>query len=264
MDLGLAGRTVLVTAASRGIGRAVAEEFAVEGASVAICARGQEGLDEAVAALEACGVDALGIRADATLPEDVERVVSEVVDRFGRVDVLVNNAGEAWANRTLDTSEDEWRVCLDVNLHSAVRFTRAVVPHMRRSGSGRIVFVNAVGAHSPIPGLVDYEAAKAALLCFAKSMATELAADTILVNSVCPALIHTPLWDRLADSMVAAGGGGSTRDEVFGRLAQLLPLKRYGSPSDVAGLVAFLASERAGFITGAAFNIDGGYTRSII
>jgi 3-oxoacyl-[acyl-carrier protein] reductase len=263
MDLGLTGKTVLVTAASKGIGRAVAEEFAAEGAAVAICARGQAGLDEAVAALRGRGVDALGVAADVTRLDDVGRVLDEVVGRFGRIDVLVNNAGEAWANRTLDTSEDEWQVCLDINLHSAVRFTRAVVPHMRRAGGGRIIFVNAVGAHSPIPGLVDYEAAKAAVLCFAKSMATELAGDNILVNSVCPALIHTPLWDRLADSMIDAGGG-STRDEVFGRLAQLLPLKRYGDPADVAGLVAYLASERANFITGASYNIDGGYTKSII
>jgi 3-oxoacyl-[acyl-carrier protein] reductase len=263
MDLGLAGKTVLVTAASKGIGRAIAEEFAAEGSAVAICARGQAALDEAVSALRSRGVEALAISADVTRPEDVERVVAHVVDRFGRIDVLVNNAGEAWSNRTLDTSEDEWQACLDINLHSAVRFTRSVVPHMRHHGGGRIIFVNAVGAHSPIPGLVDYEAAKAALLCFSKSMATELASDNILVNSVCPALIHTPLWDRLADSMIDSGGG-STRDEVFGRLAQLLPLKRYGTPADVAALVAFLASERAGFVTGVAYNIDGGFTKSII
>jgi 3-oxoacyl-[acyl-carrier protein] reductase len=262
MDLGLAGKTVLVTAASRGIGRAIAEEFAAEGSAVAICARGRAALDEAVAALRSRAAQSFGIPADVTRPDDVERVVAEVIERFGRIDVLVNNAGEAWSNRTLDTSEDEWQACLDINLHSAVRFTRSVVPHMRRSGGGRIMFVNAVGAHSPIPGLVDYEAAKAALLCFSKSMATELAGDNILVNSVCPALIRTPLWDRLADSMIAAGGG-SSRDEVFGRLAQLLPLKRYGDPADVAGLVAFLASERAGFVTGVAYNIDGGFTKSI-
>jgi 3-oxoacyl-[acyl-carrier protein] reductase len=262
MDLGLTGKTVLVTAASKGIGRAIAEEFAAEGSAVAICARGQAALDEAVAALRSRAVEAIGLSADVTRLEDVERVVDQVVGRFGRIDVLVNNAGEAWSNRTIDTSEDEWQVCLDLNLHSAVRFTRSVVPHMRRDGGGRIIFVNAVGAHSPIPGLVDYEAAKAALLCFSKSMATELAADNILVNSVCPALIHTPLWDRLADSMIA-GGGGSTRDEIFGRLAQLLPLKRFGTAADVAGLVAYLASERANFVTGVAYNIDGGYTKSI-
>jgi len=263
MDLGLESKTVLVTAASRGIGRAIAKEFAAEGSAVAICARGRAGLDEAVAGLRKRAVGAIGIPADVTRLEDVERVVTEVMAQFGRIDVLVNNAGEAWSNRTLDTSEDQWQVCLDINLHSAVRFTRSVVPHMRRAGGGRIVFVNAVGAHSPIPGLVDYEAAKAALLCFAKSMATELAADNILVNSVCPALIHTPLWDRLADSMIEQGAGAS-RDEIFGRLAQLLPLKRYGTAADVAGLVAFLASERASFVTGAAYNIDGGYTKSII
>ena len=264
MDLGLTGKKVLVTGASLGIGRAVAEEFAAEGADVAICARGRAALDDAVAALAKHGGDVLGVSADVTRLGDIERATTEVVDRFGRIDVLVNNAGDAWSGRTLDTTdEDQWQACFDVNLTSAVRFTRTVVPHMRRSGGGRIVFVNTVGAHAPIPGMVDYEAAKAALLCFAKSMANDLAADNILVNSVCPALITTPLWDRLADSMVE-GGGGSDREAVFGALAQLNPLKRYGTVEEVAGLVAFLASERATFITGVAYNVDGGYTRSII
>jgi len=261
MDLGLKEKKVLVTGASRGIGRAVALEFAAEGADVAICARGKEALDETVAALRSRGGDAIGIAADVTRPDDVERVVAATVEHYGRIDVLVNNAGDAWAGRTLDTTEEEWATCLDVNLHSAVRFTRAVVPHMRRAGGGRIVNVSAVGAHSPIPGLVDYEAAKAAMLCFSKSMATELAADNILVNSVCPALIHTPLWDRLAASMVPAVA--ESPEAVFAHLVQLLPVKRFGTPEEVSGVVAFLASERAGFVTGIACNIDGGYTKSI-
>ncbi|MCA1842097.1 MAG: SDR family NAD(P)-dependent oxidoreductase, partial [Actinobacteria bacterium] len=140
------GRKVLVTAASKGIGRAAALEFAAEGADVAICARGKAALDDAVDALRGHGVEAIGIQADVTRQEDVGLVVDEVLARYGRIDILVNNAGEAWAGRTLDTTEDEWQVCLDINLLSGVRFTRAVVPHMRQAGGGRIVFVNAVGA----------------------------------------------------------------------------------------------------------------------
>jgi len=261
MDLGLKGKKVLVSAASRGIGRAIALEFAAEGSDVAICARGKEALDETVDALRRRGSDAIGVAADITSLDDIERVVAATAEHYGRIDVLVNNAGDAWAGRTLDTTEEEWAVCLDVNLLSTVRFTRAVVPHMRRVGGGRIVNVSTVGAHSPIPGMVDYEAAKAAMLCFSKSMANELAVDNILVNSVCPALIHTPLWDRLAAAMVPEVA--ETPQGVFDHLAQLLPVQRFGSPDEVSAMVAFLASDRASFITGIACNIDGGYTKSI-
>src|SRR5205807_8257356 len=119
MDLGLKEKKVLVTGASRGIGRAVALEFAAEGADVAICARGKEALDETVAALRSRGGDAIGIAADVTRPDDVERVVAATVEHYGRIDVLVNNAGDAWAGRTLDTTEEEWTACLDLNLHRA-------------------------------------------------------------------------------------------------------------------------------------------------
>ena len=155
MDLGLRGKVALVTGASKGIGRGIAEELAAEGADVAICARGKAGLDDAVEALEGHGVRAVGIPADAADASDIEEVVQGTLDAFGRIDILVNNAGDAWFGRMVDTTDEQWAQALDINLLSAVRFTRSVVPHMRTAGGGRIINISTVGAHTPIVGKAD-------------------------------------------------------------------------------------------------------------
>lgn len=264
MELGLQGKVALITGASKGIGKAIAQEFAQEGASVSICARGQEALGTAAEDLRTHGVPVVATPADVTKPTEVQQVVEATIQKFGRIDVLVNNAGDASLGHTLDTSDDDWRHAMDVNFYSAVSFTQGVVPHMRASGGGRIIHISSAVGHTVlIPGMVDYGTAKAALLAFSRTMAIELAPDNILVNSVCPGFITTPLGGKLAEQAMPMLGL-QTPEEAFQFVSQLTLLKRTGTAEEVSALVAFLASERASYITGSVYDVDGGYTKSTI
>jgi len=262
LDLGLREKVALVTGASKGIGRAIAEEFAREGAHVSICARGKEDMARSAEGLRKHGVTVVTTLADVSKAGDVQRVIDETVKQLGRIDVLVNNAGDIWYGHSVDTTDAEWQYCMEVNLFSAVRFTRGVVPHMRRQGGGRIVNISSAAGHTPGGPFVDYNAAKAAMLAFSATMAGELASYNILVNSVCPALIRTPLYERFADSMIPALG--KSREEVFQNIAsRYLPIKRFGREEEVSALVVFIASSRATFMTGSAYDVDGGFPKSI-
>ncbi len=251
MDLALTNKAAIVTGGSRGIGRAIAIALADEGCRVAICARGEEALRAVEAELRARRVDALGIVADVTRADDIERVVSETVARFGRLDILVNNAG----GRARDDTDEVWELVYQSNLLAAVRATRAAVPHMKSSGGGSIVHIASIyGRESGGP--TAYNAMKSAMIAHAKAMALELAPD-IRVNSVAPGSVAFPggSWGRrLEDDPEGM--------RVF--VEQNIPMGRFGTPEEIANVVAFLCSGKASWVTGACLNVDGGQSRSNI
>jgi len=249
----LAGRIALVTGASRGIGRAIALELAEAGADLVINARGSAALD-AVAA---------EIRADVATEAAAPLVVERAVARFGRVDVLVNNAGKGSPKRLLDLTEEDWHASFELNFMSAVRLSLACVPLMRARGGGRIVNISSRVGRQPDPYFAPYAAAKAALINFTKSLANAFSKDGVLANCVVPGLVRTEAV--LEAARKSAEATGKTVEEVLAETlrARPIPAGRMGEPADVAGLVVFLASPRASWITGATFTVDGGIVPTV-
>lgn len=258
MDLGIAGRVAMVTGGSRGLGRQIVLALAREGCRVAFCARGAEGLQQAVAALQGQGYPVLGVQADVMTAEGCQRFYDETIRAFGKVDILVHNAGGTRGGRDFDSATDQdWMDTLTLNLLAAVRLCRLVVPGMRERRWGRIVTIASIWGRE-YGGGPSYMVAKAALIAFTKHMATTLAPYGVLCNSVAPGSILFPggSWDRFVKNNPPA--------VVQEFIARNLPMGRFGWPEPVGELVAFLCSERANLITGACYTVDGGQSRSLI
>jgi 3-oxoacyl-[acyl-carrier protein] reductase len=272
LQTGLADKIAIVTGSSTGIGLAIGRALAGEGARVVLSARGSERLEEArrsVAAETGAAVEA--IAADVGTAEGCAQLVDAVRARFGRIDVLVNNAGGAGGpGGFLNLSDDDWQRAFDLNLMSAVRCSRAVIPDMKKQGGGRIVMISSTSAHQPDTVVCHYNAAKAGLINLSKTLANAFAADRILVNCVCPGLTRTPAVESTAFRRLAEEGRpseGLTADEAvaayFGP-RRPIPLGRAGLPEEIAGLVVFLCSAQASWITGTCINADGGWTKTIL
>ncbi len=267
MELGLKGKIVLVTGASKGIGKAIATAFAAEGAKVAIAARNLEDLEKAAGEIaKNTGAQVMSVAADSTKADDIIRMTTEVVQRFGTVHVLVNNAGGVGAFAPFEKLTDEdWLQILNFNVLSAVRAIRAVLPHMQKQKWGRIINISSESGTQPDAFMPHYNASKAALNNLTKSLSKAYAMDGILVNTVSPAFIMTPLVSDMLGKL--AKERGITPEQVTAEfLATNRPhieLKRPGESEEVASAVVFLASEQASFITGTNLRVDGGSVASI-
>ena len=259
MDLQLTDHVAIVTGGSRGLGLASARALVEEGCAVAICARGAAALGRAEIALDlAAGrKDAvLAIEADVSTPEGAEKVVHDTIVRFGRVDVLVNNVGKAGGGDIVSTLDAEWQGAIDQTLFPAIRMSRLVVPHMRKARSGVILMIASIWGRES-GGRMTYNAVKAAEISLAKAMAFQLAADNIRVNSIAPGSI-----------LFEGGSWWKRQQEDPEGIAQFIraevPLGRFGRPEEVGATVAFLASARASWISGASITVDGCQSRSLI
>jgi len=243
----LSGQVALVTGASRGIGRAIALGLAACGASVAGVARTLEGLQGTILAIREAGGTAFGYAADVSKTEDVQRVVDEVEAKFQRIDVLVNNAGVTRDGLVLRMEDSAWQEVIDTNLKGTFLFCRAVGACMIRARYGRIINISSVSGLMGNPGQANYSASKAGVIGFSKTIARELASRNITVNVVAPGFITTDMTDVLPEKV---------KTEVKERV----PLRRLGTPEDIADLVRYLASPGASYLTGQVIAVDGGMT----
>lgn len=260
MDLGLAGKNALVTGASYGIGYACAEALAGEGVNVAICSRDEDKILSAAAKIAADkGVTSVGIAADLTDENDLKRLVESATEQMGPIDILVVSTGHPPTFPFSVASDDHWKQGMDLVLRPAIVLSRLVLDEMRKRKFGRIIFIGSIFGLEPEVSSVVQSTLRTGLNAMSKCIATEVAADGVTVNVICPGYFDTPLVRELAQQY--ANSQAVSVEKVLSDWTEYAPVKRFGKPSDLGALVAFLASERAEFITGTSVTIDGGAVR---
>src|SRR3954451_17821429 len=256
MDLGIEGRASVVTGASRGIGLATAKALSAEGARVLMVARSEESISEAV---EAVGGDAAGLPIDVTDPGAADAIVAECTQRFGQVDMLVNNAGTSRGRSLEELTDEEWDEQWALHVMASMRLMRAAIPAMVERGWGRVVNVGSSSGKRPSLSNPAYSVSKAAQLALSRVFADTYGAKGVLVNAVAPGPVETPLWmaeGGLADQ--AAERGGVSREEALEAARGKIPIGRFGTEEEIAWVIAFLCSERASDVLGATWSVDGG------
>lgn len=262
MDMGLKDRVAIVAASSTGLGRAVAMGLAREGAKLALCARTEAVLKAAAAEIhEATGAEVLARALDVTVYDQVRGFVAETLERFGRVDICVANAGGPPAKPFSQTTVEDWQSGVNLNLMSTLYFAREVLPLMQKRKWGRFITITSMSVKQPVDNLILSNSVRAAVSGLVKSLANEYAQDNVLVTNACPGYTQTARLDQLAEKIAQAEG--VTPEQIRQRWASQIPLKRLGQPEEFANLVVFLASDRASYITGASIAVDGGFVKGI-
>jgi 3-oxoacyl-[acyl-carrier protein] reductase len=263
MDLGIRGKTALVVAASKGMGKASALGLAAEGARVVMCARGEGALKDAAAEVkQKTGAEVLAVTADASRPADISRVVAEANRAFGGVDILVANVGGPPPGPFEAMTDEQWKAAFEQVHLSTVRFIRETLPHMKRSRWGRILAIQSSSVKQPVDGLVLSNGIRPGIAGLFKTLAGDVAKDNITVNLVLPGRILT---DRFLEHQTdRAKRGGVTLEQQMEISSADIPMGRIGTPEEFAAMVVFLASARASYITGVAVQVDGGLIRSVV
>jgi 3-oxoacyl-[acyl-carrier protein] reductase len=259
MDLQLKGKTALVLAASKGLGKACATALAMEGADIVIGARDRETLERTAKEIRSLGKGrVLAVPVDVNKPEEAEGIVTAAISEFGRIDILVNNAGGPPFGKFESFDETAWQSAFELTLLSTVRFCRLVIPHLKKTGSGRIINITSLSVKTFLAGSILSTSLRMGVVGMAKLLSDELGPDNITVNNVAPGLILT---DRVKDTLPKNPSPGITTEQLLADRAKDIPLRRIGRPEELAALVAFLASPLAGYITGATIQCDGGAVR---
>jgi 3-oxoacyl-[acyl-carrier protein] reductase len=262
MDLQLSGKSAVVAASSQGLGYAIAHELAAEGASVVVCARGEERLRRAAERIAAETLArVVPVVADVSRPADVERLAAAAHDALGRVDIVVTNSGGPAPGTFEAVRPEGWQAAFETVLMSAVELIRAFLPGMKERRFGRVLNVTSITVKQPVENLLLSNALRAAVTGMARTLATEAAPFGITVNNLLPGYTRTERLDELAQ--VSAGRDGTAPADFFARLEREIPARRLGDPRELAALAAFLASERAAYVTGQSIAVDGGWIRSL-
>jgi 3-oxoacyl-[acyl-carrier protein] reductase len=263
MDLGLKGKVALVVASSSGLGKAVALEFAREGANLGMCSRNESNLlDTAQEIAGATGVEILAVPTDVTKPTDVESLVNKTITRFGKIDILVTNAGGSPIGQFETLGDEEWAKAVELNFLSAVRLSRAVLPHMKKVGGGRIIHITSMSVKQPIDGFILSNSVRASVAGLAKSMSNELAKYNITVNCVLPGWTATDRVKTVQKNRALREN--RAEEEIRAEIERGIPLGRLANPDEFAAAVVFLASNRASYITGVSLLVDGGWAKGIM